>query len=355
MKVLTAIGARPQFIKAAPVSAALERAGVAETLVHSGQHYDHGTSRIFFDELGLREPDVNLGVGSGSHAEQTARMLVGFEQVILRERPDVVIVHGDTNSTLAAALAAAKLDVTVAHNEAGLRSHNRSMAEEHNRVLSDHAADLLFCPTARAALQLRREGRVDGVHVVGDVMYDAYLRFGGIARERSRVIERLDLAERGYLLATLHRPYNVDVPERLQRILEGFAAVRETVVLPQHPRLERRLVESGATVPGNVTLIPPVGYLDMLQLERHARLIVTDSGGVQKEAYFHGVPCVTVRSETEWTETVQTGWNRLVDADPEAMTAAIRERNWPDARPDLFGDGHAAERLVDVLRAACSR
>jgi len=248
-----------------------------------------------------------------------------------------------------------KLDVTVAHNEAGLRSYNRSMPEEHNRVLSDHAADLLFCPTANAALQLRKEGRVEGVHVVGDVMYDAYLRFGGIAAERSRVIERLGLHERGYLLATLHRPYNVDSPERLRRILDGFAAARETVVLPQHPRLERRLEEAGVVVPGNVRLVGPVGYLDMLQLEKHARLIVTDSGGVQKEAYFHGVPCVTVRSETEWTETVQTGWNRLVDADPEAISAAIGERVWPEQRPELFGDGHAAERLVDVLRAACPR
>jgi UDP-N-acetylglucosamine 2-epimerase len=352
LKVLSAIGARPQFVKAAPVSAALASAGVREVLVHSGQHYDHGTSQIFFDELGLRAPSVNLSVGSGSHAEQTAKMLVGFERVIACEQPDFVIVHGDTNSTLAAALAAVKLGVKVAHNEAGLRSFNRAMPEEHNRVLCDHCADLLLCPTQRAAQQLRSEGVTRGVHVIGDVMYDAYLRFAGVAAERSDVMARLDLCERGYVLATLHRPYNVDSTERMSRILAGLATAGEPVVLPQHPRLERRLAESGVRVPANVRVVAAVGYLDMLQLERHARLIVTDSGGVQKEAYFHGVPCVTVRSETEWTETVAAGWNRLVDADPCALAIALRERFWPGARPELFGDGRAAERLVDVLRAA---
>jgi UDP-GlcNAc3NAcA epimerase len=352
VKVLSAIGARPQLVKAAPVSAALERAGVREILVHSGQHYDHGTSQVFFDELGLRAPDVNLGVGSGSHAEQTAGMLVGFEQVIARERPDFVIVHGDTNSTLAAALAAVKLGVAVAHNEAGLRSFNRAMPEEHNRVLTDHCADLLLCPTARAEEQLGKEGRSHGVHLVGDVMYDACLSFAPLAIERSRVLERLGVSARTYLLATLHRPHNVDSPERLQRIMDGLAAAALPVVLPQHPRLARRIAESGTVVPGNVRTIAAVGYLDMVQLERNAQLIVTDSGGVQKEAYFHAVPCITVRSETEWTETVETGWNRLVAADRAAIAAAIAVHERPAQRPPLFGDGHAAERLVQVLRAA---
>lgn len=349
MKVLTAIGTRPQFIKAAPVSRALERAGVAEVLVHSGQHYDHGMSRVFFEELGLREPDVNLGAGAGTHAEQTARMLVGFEDVIARERPDFVIVHGDTNSTLAAALAAVKLGVRVAHNEAGLRSFNRAMPEEHNRVLTDHCADVLWCPTASAAAQLAREGIRHGVHVVGDVMFDACLLFGDIAAQRSHVLERLRLEAGRYLLVTLHRPYNVDPPARLRLLMDALGQTAEPVVLPQHPRLAIRLKEHGITAPTNVRLIEPVGYLDMTLLERRARMILTDSGGVQKEAYFHGVPCVTLRPETEWMETVEAGWNRLVDANVDAIVRAVRERFWPDARPPLFGDGRAAEHLVEVL------
>jgi len=350
MKVLTAIGARPQFIKAAPVSEALANAGVRELLVHSGQHYDQGMSQVFFDELGMREPDVNLAAGSGSHAEQTAKMLVGFEQVIERERPDVVIVHGDTNSTLAAALAAVKLQVKLAHNEAGLRSFNRSMPEEHNRVLTDHCADLLFCPTQAALERLGREGITSGVHVIGDVMYDACLRFGRLATARSRIIERLKLQPASYLLSTLHRPYNVDSSERLSSILRAFGRIGEPIVLPQHPRLALRIREHALAVPDNVKLIDPVGYLDMAMLEQHARLILTDSGGVQKEAYFYGVPCLTVRPETEWRETVAAGWNRLVDADEEAIVHAARERFWPDERPDLFGDGRSAERLVALLQ-----
>ncbi len=352
MKVLTAIGARPQFIKAAPVSAALAAAGVSEVLVHSGQHYDHGMSQIFFDELGLRAPDVHLGVGSGSHAEQTAKMLVGFERVIVRERPDWVIVHGDTNSTLAAALAAAKLQTKIAHNEAGLRSFNRAMPEEHNRVLTDHCSDMLMCPTQSAAEQLRREGIERGVHVVGDVMYDACLRFGALAEQRSRVLAQLGLAAKKYLLVTLHRPYTVDSPERLGRILGALGRAGEPVILPQHPRLALRLREQGKSVAGNIKLIDPVGYLDMQQLEKHARMILTDSGGVQKESYFHGVPCVTLRPETEWTETVAAGWNKVVDADEQAITQCVHERFWPDARPQLFGAGDAAQRIVAVLTSA---
>jgi UDP-N-acetylglucosamine 2-epimerase len=350
LKVLTAIGARPQFIKAAPVSEALARAGVREVIVHSGQHYDQGMSQVFFDELGLRAPDVNLAAGSGSHAEQTARMLVGFEQVIARERPDFVVVHGDTNSTLAAALAAVKLQIKVAHNEAGLRSFNRSMPEEHNRVLTDHCADLLFCPGRPALEQLAREGIVRGAHVIGDVMYDACLRFGRLAAERSQILERLRLTPGSYLLATLHRPYNVDDRERLARIMNAFARIGEPIVLPRHPRLAQQLGETGIAVPANVLPIEPVGYLDMALLEQNARLILTDSGGVQKEAYFHGVPCLTLRPETEWRETIEAGWNVLVDADEDAIarTAAVRVR--PAERPELFGDGHAAERLVALLQ-----
>jgi UDP-GlcNAc3NAcA epimerase len=351
MKVLTAIGARPQFIKAAPVCEALARAGVQEVLVHSGQHYDTSMSQVFFTELGLREPDVNLAAGSGTHAEQTAKMLVGFEQVIAHERPDFVIVHGDTNSTLAAALAAAKLHVRVAHNEAGLRSFNRSMPEEHNRVLTDHCSDVLLCPTAAAVEQLRREGLAERAHMIGDVMYDACLRFGRLAERRSTILDALQLRQGHYLLSTLHRPYNVDSRERLAAILRAFGRAGEPIVLPQHPRLSLRIREHGLQVPQNVRLIEPVGYLDMTQLEQHARLILTDSGGVQKEAYFYSVPCLTLRPETEWRETVDSGWNRLLDADESAIVTAVSERFWPEQRPDLFGDGRAANRLVETLLA----
>jgi UDP-N-acetylglucosamine 2-epimerase len=293
-------------------------------------------------------------VGSGSHAEQTAKMLVGFEQVIERERPDCVIVHGDTNSTLAAAIAAVKLGVRVAHNESGLRSFNRAMPEEHNRVLTDHCADLLLCPTQSAVEQLAREGITRGVHLVGDVMYDACLRFAALAAQRSQVLSRLGVEAGKYLLATLHRPYNVDSAERLARIMTAFGRARDTIVLPQHPRLALRLRESGIVVPSNVRSIDPVGYLDMVMLEKTARMILTDSGGVQKEAYFHGVPCVTLRPETEWIETVSAGWNRVVDADVEAISDAMTTRFWPDARPDLFGDGHAADHIVARLQTAAA-
>jgi UDP-GlcNAc3NAcA epimerase len=349
MKVLSAVGARPQFIKAAPVSAAFAQAGIEEVLVHSGQHYDHGMSQVFFEELGIPQPQSNLGVGSGSHGRQTGEMLERFEAAILEHRPDWVLVHGDTNSTLAAALAAAKLQVKVAHNEAGLRSFNRSMPEEHNRVLTDHCADLLFCPSDAAADQLGREGVVTGVHVVGDVMYDAALYFSELAEAKSQVLQRLGLVAGHFLLATLHRPYNVDVPERLAAILRAFAASDVPIVLPCHPRLRARLIEQALTTPPNLRIVDPVGYLDMLTLEKHARLILTDSGGVQKEAYFYGVPCLTLRPETEWTETVGAGWNRLVDADEARIVSGMREAVWPSARPLLFGDGHAAQRMAEIL------
>jgi UDP-GlcNAc3NAcA epimerase len=350
VKVLTAVGARPQFIKAAPVSEALRLAGVDEVIVHSGQHYDDNMSRVFFEELGIPEPALNLGIGSGSHGAQTGHMLAGFEQAIEHYRPDFVLVHGDTNSTLAAALAAVKLQVKVAHNEAGLRSFNRSMPEEHNRVLTDHCADLLFCPTQHAVEQLQREGVTRGVHRVGDVMYDACLHFGSRAATHSGALARLGLEQGGYYLATLHRPYNVDDPRRLAAILDGLARAPAPVVLPQHPRLVQKLAQHGLSASGSLRLIEPVGYLDMTSLERSARMIVTDSGGVQKEAYFHGVPCLTVRPETEWLETVEAGWNRLSDADAGAIRHALTERWWPEQRPELFGDGHAAQHLVRVLR-----
>lgn len=354
MKVAAIVGARPQFIKAAPVSQALREVGHQEVLVHTGQHYDYEMSRVFFEEMGIAEPDVNLGVESGTHGWQTGTMLVGIEKVLLAHEPDGVLVYGDTNSTLAGALAACKLRIPLAHVEAGLRSFNREMPEEHNRVLTDHCSDLLFCPTQTAVDHLADEGIDAGVHLVGDTMYDAVLQFGDVAQRRSTILEAMGLRPKAYLLATVHRPHNTDACENLEAILTALGATDELVVFPVHPRTRQKLREFGLAVgPGrtanSVRLIDPVGYLDMLVLEQNARMILTDSGGMQKEAYFFGVPCVTLRSETEWVETVAAGWNVLVGADGRRIVEAVR--GWrPTGQPEaVFGDGRAAERIVDVL------
>ncbi|HID31669.1 MAG TPA: UDP-N-acetylglucosamine 2-epimerase (non-hydrolyzing), partial [Desulfobacterales bacterium] len=319
MRVATIVGARPQFIKAAPVSKALREAAHTEILVHTGQHYDHGMSQVFFEELGIREPDVNLGVGSGPHGWQTAEMLMRLEKVIQEQKPAWVLLFGDTNSTLAGALAACKLRIPIAHIEAGLRSFNREMPEEHNRVVTDHCSDLLFCPTRTAVDNLAREGITHGVHLVGDTMYDAVKEFSEIACRRSTILQQLGLKSKCYLLATIHRPYNTDVPRNLHNILTAFVEVDEPIVFPVHPRTRQRIIEFGLGEPqsenSNLQFIDPVGYLDMLVLEQHARLILTDSGGIQKEAYFFGVPCVTLRPETEWVETVEAGWNVVVGSE----------------------------------------
>ena len=362
MKVLTVVGARPQFIKAAPVSRRLREAGVTEYLVHTGQHYDHEMSQIFFDEMGIPRPDVNLEVGSGSHGWQTGQMLAGIEQLLLAEKPDWALVYGDTNSTLAGALAAVKLHIPVAHVEAGLRSFNREMPEEHNRVLTDHCADLLFCPTQTAVENLAREGITDGVHRVGDTMYDAVLQFSDIARQCSTIPQDLDLEPKRYLLATVHRPSNTDNPENLGNILAAFAQIEEPIIFPVHPRTRQRISELGFPNPQsfgcaqdrsqirNPKFLDPVGYLDMLTLEQNARLILTDSGGIQKEAYFFGVPCVTLRSETEWIETVEAGWNVVVGTARDRIIEAVNGRIWPqEPPPAIFGDGRAAERITKLI------
>lgn len=354
MKILTIIGARPQFIKAAPLTKALRSAGHHEFLVHTGQHYDHAMSQIFFDELGIPQPDINLGVGSGPHGRQTGEMLIRLEEVIRDQQPDWVLVYGDTNSTLAGALAAVKLHVPVAHVEAGLRSFNRSMPEEHNRVLTDHCADLLFCPTQTAVDNLANEGITQGVYLVGDTMYDAVLQFGELARQRSRILEMLGLTPKHYLLATVHRPYNTDNLENLRSILLAFVECGETVIFPVHPRTRARLAEAGAIemlkdVP-QVRLIEPVGYLDMLMLEQNARMILTDSGGMQKEAYFFGIPCITLRPETEWTETVLAGWNIVTGADKGKILETTFNFKKPSAeRPAFFGNGNASFLITDYL------
>ncbi len=356
LKILTVVGARPQFIKAAPVTRVLQSRGHHHLLIHTGQHYDSNMSQVFFEELDIPVPHRNLEVGSGTHGWQTAHMLMGLERIFLQEEPDWVLVYGDTNSTLAAALAAVKLHVPVAHVEAGLRSFNREMPEEHNRVLTDHCADVLFCPTETAVKNLAAEGIRQGVYWVGDTMFDALLAFLQKARAQSTILRDLDLIPQRYLLATVHRPYNTDSPETLQGILEAFCALQEPVIFPVHPRTRVRLdamgVEPGTLAACGVRMIEPVGYLDMLLLEEHARMILTDSGGMQKEAYLLRTPCVTLRPETEWVETVEAGWNQVVGSDPAAIIRAVREFHVEGDPPPLFGDGRAAEKIVDVLEAA---
>jgi UDP-GlcNAc3NAcA epimerase len=339
-RILSVLGARPQFVKAAAISRALSgRSDVEETVLHTGQHFDPEMSEIFFAELGITAPSINLGIHGGSHGEMTGRMLSGIEQAILKVRPDVVLVPGDTNSTLAGALAAAKLHVPVAHLEAGLRSFNRQMPEEINRVLTDHISALLLCPTRTAVENLRAEGIVEGVHEIGDVMYDAML-FATVAAQRSRVLERLGIAGRRYAIATVHRAESTEDPVALTEILAYLRdeAREQVLVFPVHPRTRQRIAEWHLDL-GSITACDPIGYLDMHRLLQSAIAVYTDSGGLQKEAYFHRVPCVTLRRETEWLETIEAGWNRI----------------WtePDYRPrraiTAFGDGHAAERAVALI------
>ena len=363
LTVLTIVGARPQFIKAAPVSRALRAtAGVREILVHTGQHYDENMSDVFFDELEIPRPDHNLGVGSGSHGVQTGRILAALDPLLQMESPDWVLVYGDTNSTLAGALAASKLHLPVAHVEAGLRSFNRRMPEEINRIVADHTSDLLLAPTAAAMANLRSEGLPEErMALVGDVMLDAALQFSRIAETRSTILERLGLSTKGYMLATVHRAENTDDPNRLSTILEGLATAPTSlpVVLPLHPRTRRSIADTPRAEfhARRIRIIEPLGYLDMVMLEKNARLVATDSGGVQKEAYFFRVPCVTLREETEWVELVELGWNRLAPPhDVETLTRAIqqalaeppRDADEP-SEPQPYGDGHASEKIRDLL------
>ncbi|WP_369425257.1 non-hydrolyzing UDP-N-acetylglucosamine 2-epimerase [Methanothrix sp.] len=351
MKVASVVGARPNFVKLAPLSRAL-RERFHEVIVHTGQHYDYEMDRIFFDEIGIPEPDHHLGVGSGSHGRQTGEMLARIEDVLVKEMPDAVVVFGDTNTTLAGALAAAKLHITLVHVEAGLRSYDRRMPEEINRVLVDHCSDILSCPTRTAVDNLRREGIVDGVYLTGDVMVDAMNLCMDISK-RSTVLERLELRPKEYILATLHRAENTDDEMRLREIIGAFKDIGSCLVFPCHPRTERRLRDLGLWDPlrESIKVIKPVGYLDMLQLERNALRILTDSGGVQKEAYILRVPCVTLRERTEWVETVDDGWNVLAGASSESIVR--NARGFVPTRPQthVFGDGDASRRIVDAMES----
>jgi UDP-N-acetylglucosamine 2-epimerase len=377
MRLLTVVGARPQFIKAAAFSRVARR-GHTEILVHTGQHYDPSMSDVFFDELAIPRPDHHLGVGSGTHATQTARMLERLEDVMSRESPDAVVIYGDTNSTLAGALAAAKLGIPVAHVEAGLRSFVRDMPEEINRLVADRLATYLFAPTETAVQNLIREGGLaadarssvdrredergrmeDGgrgrIFLTGDIMYDALLANAGRARERSTIVRDLALQHGAYALATVHRAANTDDPAVLAEIFDALMLLKEPVIVPLHPRTRAALMATDIEVEPPVRVIDPVGYLDMIALQQQARVVLTDSGGVQKEAYLLGVPCVTLREETEWTETLAGGWNVLAGADAERIVAAAR-RERPAAPPaPVFGDGHAAEKMVEALESGFGR
>jgi UDP-GlcNAc3NAcA epimerase len=358
LKIATIVGARPQFVKAAVVSRAFQKAEkFDEVMIHTGQHYDENMSDVFFKEMEIAKPQYNLGIGSCGHGRQTGRMLEAIEQVLLTERPEWTVVYGDTNSTLAGALAAAKLHIPVAHIEAGLRSFDRRMPEEINRVLTDHSSDLLFTPTKTASRNLEREGvPLPAIQLVGDVMYDAALCYGRRAEEQSAVIEDLGLSKKQYILATLHRAENTDDIQRLQVIVHALGAIaREIqVVLPIHPRTRKLLRDIGMIeeIARHVRIIEPLGYLDMIMLEKNAKLIATDSGGVQKEAFFHSVPCVTLRETTEWTELLELGWNRLIPPlNVAAIESGLREalESSPVRQANPYGDGHAAERIVQTL------
>lgn len=350
MKIVSIVGARPQFIKCAPVSRELRRVH-EEILVHTGQHYDHGMSEVFFEELAIPKPDYNLGIGSGTHGRQTGAMLGAIEDVLQKEEPDVVLVYGDTNSTLAGALAAAKLHIPVAHVEAGLRSFDRRMPEEVNRVLTDHASDLLFCPTETAVRNLATEGITEGVFLVGDVMCDAMEYNRAIAEERSRVLEEVGVQPGGYLVVTVHRPSNTDSRENMAAIFGALGEAERPVVFPVHPRTRKYLGEYGLLerMPENVQVVEPLGYLDMLRLMAHAEKILTDSGGVQKEAYMLGVPCITLRENTEWVETVEAGWNVLVGAERKSIIRSIRDFMPLAKQLCIFGNGDASKKILRNL------
>lgn len=352
MKVLTIIGARPQFIKAAVVSRAFKehRPDVQEIIVHTGQHYDANMSDVFFDELEIPKPDYNLGIGGGTHGQNTGRMIEKLEGLMMEVQPQWVLVYGDTDSTLAGALAAAKLHIPVAHVEAGLRSFNRRMPEEINRVLTDHIAEILFAPTETGRQNLLNEGIAqEKIKLVGDVMYDASLFYKEKARKPQLPAE-LDIKDGDFVLCTIHRAENTDDSQRLKNIFQGLGDSGETIILPLHPRTRVKIADYGIAIPENVWVIDPVGYLEMVWLEANCRLVATDSGGVQKEAYFFGKPCVTMRDETEWVELVEAGWNRLAGADARAIVEAITESTTGQSNQALYGNGHTGRDVVACLR-----
>lgn len=357
-RIVTIVGARPQFVKAAALSRAflsIYPKEVEEIIIHTGQHYDDNMSRVFFEELAIPEPNLNLSVGGGSHGEMTGRMLGKLEKSLVEIQPEMILVYGDTNSTLAGALAASKLHIPIAHIEAGLRSYNRNMPEEINRVLTDHVSDLLFCPTVSSLNNLRKEGVVNGVHHVGDVMFDVALHYKEAKQAAGDILAKLDLEDKSFVLVTCHREENVSRVEKLEEILQGLNAIANElrVIFPMHPRTKKAVKEAGLEkLLKNLTVLQPASFLEMLRLQSGAALILTDSGGVQKEAFFYKVPCVTMREETEWVETINNGWNRLVGADRKKIEATVLEvlrvKMLP-CKDQPFGDGKAAEKIAEKV------
>ncbi|OQX96618.1 UDP-N-acetylglucosamine 2-epimerase (non-hydrolyzing) [candidate division KSB1 bacterium 4572_119] len=352
MKIVSIVGARPQFVKAAPVSKEL-RKNHEELILHTGQHYDKKMSKIFFDDLKISKPDINLGIGSESHAKQTAEILVGIEKYLIQEKPDWVIIYGDTNSTLGAALAASKLHIKIAHVEAGLRSFNMKMAEEINRIVADRLSNLLFCPTDTAVKNLSNEGITDSVYNIGDVMLDAAVQFAPIAEEKSNVLKQLSIKPKSYMLLTLHRAENTDYFENMESIIAALMDSKAQIVFPIHPRTVKYLKQYNlydvVKKSSNILLIEPVSFMDMIVLEKNASKILTDSGGIQKEAYFYKVPCVTMRDETEWVETVEDGWNIVVGANYDKIREAIEGFSPSSVQQGHYGDGNASGQIKKLL------
>ena len=350
MKIISVVGARPQFIKLAILSKEL-RENHNEIIIHTGQHYDDNMSRYFFEEMQIAKPDYNLNIGSGSHGKQTAEMLIGLEDIFLHQKPDVVITFGDTNTTLATGLAATKLNIPVAHVEAGLRSHNREMPEEINRILTDHISDYLFAPTLTAMENIKIENLYGKPFLVGDVMYDSLLYYGKIAEQKSRILKNLKLKQKEYILLTLHRPYNVDNIQKLQNIFSALKQTKRFIVLPLHPRSRKMIESTNTIIPENISIIEPLGYLDFIFLQKHSEKIITDSGGIQKEAYLNGIPCITIRPETEWIETVKAGWNVLVGDKKDQLIDNCLHFKPSHNRPRYFGDGNSSKKIISILES----
>ncbi len=350
MKIISVVGARPQFIKLAILSKEL-RENHNEIIIHTGQHYDDNMSRYFFEEMQIAKPDYNLNIGSGSHGKQTAEMLIGLEDIFLHQKPDVVITFGDTNTTLATGLAATKLNIPVAHVEAGLRSHNREMPEEINRILTDHISDYLFAPTLTAMENIKIENLYGKPFLVGDVMYDSLLYYGKIAEQKSRILKNLKLRQKEYILLTLHRPYNVDNIQKLQNIFSALKQTKRFIVLPVHPRSRKMIESTNTIIPENISIIEPLGYLDFIFLQKHSEKIITDSGGIQKEAYLNGIPCITIRPETEWIETVKAGWNVLVGDKKDQLIENCLHFKPSHNRPRYFGDGNSSKKIISILES----
>jgi len=352
MKIISVVGARPQFIKIAPLSKELKKKH-QEIIIHTGQHYNSRMSQLFFDELKINKPDYNLKIGSGNHSEQTGEMLIRIEEILIKEKPNLVLVYGDTNSTLAGALAASKLHITIGHIEAGLRSFKKTMPEEINRIITDHISDLFFCPTQNSVNLLEKEGITKKVYFTGDVMRDSTVQNIKIAQKKSGILEKLNLMPKEYLLATIHRAENTDNKKNLVSIFNAFLKNDKRIIIPLHPRTLKYVKLYGLynkiKRSKNIIIIDPVGYLDVLMLEKNAKKVLTDSGGIQKETYFLKTPCITLRNETEWIETVKDKWNILVGCDENKISQAIKEFNPKTKQHSYFGNGNAVKKIVNII------